>query len=199
MCGRLGVSTREVIDAAASKPFGFLPFYPGPGIGGHCIGVDPAYLAWTMRLNGYEARLIRLAEEINRSMPDHVVELVAQALNRQRRSLNGARILALGVAYKRGVGNTRESPALQVLATLAERGAEVAYADPHMPEVAVAGRMLKAVEPTEERLAAADCVVVLTDHPEFDYVRLIEVASVVVDTRDATYGLPAPSGRVVTL
>lgn len=199
MCRRLGVSTREVIEAAASKPFGFLPFHPGPGIGGHCIGVDPAYLAWKMRVGGYEARFIRLADEINRSMPDHVVDLVDQALNRRRRCLQGATIFALGVAYKRGVGDTRESPALEVLARLDDRGAEVAYADPYVPEVAVGGRTLKAVEVTDERLADADCVLILTDHAQFDWARVVAVASLVVDTRGATYGLPVATGHVVAL
>jgi UDP-N-acetyl-D-glucosamine dehydrogenase len=199
MCRRLGVDAREVIDAAATKPFGFMPFFPGPGIGGHCIGVDPGYLAWKMRLNGYEARFIRLADEINRSMPGYVVDLVAEALNRRRRCLNGATVLALGVAYKRGVGDTRESPALEVLAKLIERGAEVAYADPYVPEIVLDGRVLKAVEPTDERLADADCVLILADHPQFDYPRIVEVAPLVVDTRGATHGLAAPAERIVAL
>ncbi|MGH7306162.1 MAG: nucleotide sugar dehydrogenase [Candidatus Rokuibacteriota bacterium] len=199
MCRQLGVSTREVIEAAATKPFGFMPFYPGPGIGGHCIGVDPAYLAWRMRLNGYEARFIHLADEINRAMPQYVVDLVAETLNGRRRCLNGARILALGIAYKRGVGDTRESPALEVIARLMDRGATVAYADPHVPEIAFEGRALKAVEVTDERLAQADCVVILTDHREFDYTRIVEVSTLVVDTRGATHALAAPVGRVVAL
>jgi len=199
MCRRLGVNTREVIEAAATKPFGFLPFYPGPGIGGHCIAVDPFYLSWKMRLNGYEARFIHLADEINRSMPGYVVELVAEALNQGRRCLNGARILALGVAYKRGVGDTRESPALEVLDRLRERGAELAYADPYVPSIVVGGNTLKAVEPSDEEIGAADCVLILTDHPEFDYRRVVEVARLVVDTRHATRGIAAPPGRVVTL
>jgi len=199
MCRRLNVDTREVIDAAATKPFGFLPFYPGPGIGGHCIPIDPFYLAWKMRLNGYEARFIHLADEINRAMPDYVVELVTEALNQVRRCPNGAKIFALGVAYKRGVGDTRESPALEVLARLRERGAEVSYADPHVPAVVLDGIILKAVEPTDEELAAADCVVILTDHPEFDYRRIVDVARLVVDSRNATWGMPAPSCRVVRL
>jgi len=199
MCRRLNVDTREVIDAAATKPFGFLPFYPGPGIGGHCIPIDPFYLAWKMRLNGYEARFIHLADEINRAMPDYVVELVTEALNQVRRCPNGAKIFALGVAYKRGVGDTRESPALEVLARLRERGAEVSYADPHVPAVVLDGIILKAVEPTDEELAAADCVVILTDHPEFDYRRIVDVARLVVDSRNATWGMPAPSGRVLRL
>jgi UDP-N-acetyl-D-glucosamine dehydrogenase len=199
MCRRLDVGVREVIDAASTKPFGFLPFYPGPGIGGHCIAVDPFYLAWKMRLNGYEARFIHLADEINRAMPDHVVDLVTDALNQRHRCLNGATILALGVAYKRGVGDTRESPALEVLAKLLERGAEVAYADPYVPEIGLGARKLKAVEPTDELLATADCVLILTDHPQFEYRRIAEVAQLVVDSRGATHGLPVPAGRVVSL
>src|SRR5437879_8599751 len=166
MCQRLEVSTKEVIDAAATKPFGFMPFYPGPGIGGHCIPVDPLYLAWKMRLNGYEARFIALADDINRAMPNFVIELVDEALNERRRCLNGARILALGVAYKRGVGDIRESPALEILVKLREHGAEVSYADPYVPAVVVDGIELKAVELNDQRLAAADCVLILTDHPE---------------------------------
>ncbi len=199
MCRRLGVNVREVIEAAATKPFGFLPFYPGPGIGGHCIAVDPFYLAWKMRLNGYEARFIRLADEINRAMPEYVVDLTIEALNQQRRCLNGARILALGVAYKRGVGDTRESPALEVLARFHEYGADVSYADPHVPSVLLDGTVLKAVGATDGNVADADCVVILTDHPEFDYARIVDVAKLVVDARNATWGLATPPGRVVRL
>jgi len=199
MCRHLGMNTREVIDAAATKPFGFMPFYPGPGIGGHCIPVDPNYLAWKMRLNGYEARFIHLAQEINRSMPNFVIELVDEALNERRRCLNGARILALGVAYKRGVGDIRESPALEILVKLREHGAAVSYADPYVPAVVVDGIELKAVELNDQRLAAADCVLILTDHPEFDYRRIVELASLVVDTRSVTYGIPAPEGRITRL
>jgi len=198
MCRRLGVQTREVIDAAASKPFGFMPFYPGPGIGGHCIGVDPFYLSWKMRLSGYEARFIHLADEINRSMPLYVVDSVAEALNRRRRCLNGSRILALGVAYKRGVGDIRESPALEVLAMLRERGADIAYADPYVPSVVIEGAELKAVDVTLAELAGADCVVILTDHPDFDYRRIVDTALLVVDTRGATWRMPA-ADHVVTV
>jgi len=176
-----------------------MPFYPGPGIGGHCIGVDPAYLAWRMRLNGYEARFIHLADEINRGMPQYVVDLVSEALNGRRRCLNGARILALGIAYKRGVGDTRESPALEVIARLMDRGAVVTYADPHVPEIEFDGRRLKAVEVTDDRLAEADCVLILTDHAEFDYARIVESATLVVDTRGATHALAVPADRVVEL
>lgn len=199
MCRRLDVSSREVIEAAATKPFGFLPFYPGPGIGGHCIPVDPGYLAWKMRLNGYEARFIHLAEEVNSSMPAYVVELVAEGLNRRQRCLNGARILALGVAYKRGVGDTRESPALEILAQLKQRGAQIAYADPYVPAVAVDGVVLQAVDLTDEQIAASDCAVILTDHPDFDYQRVVELAPLIVDTRNATWRIPAPADRVIAL
>jgi len=199
MCRRLDVSSKEVIDAAATKPFGFMPFYPGPGIGGHCIPIDPLYLSWKLRLDGYESRFIALADDINRSMPHMVVELVTQALNGQRRSVNGANILALGVAYKRGVGDLRESPALEVMELLRTRGAEISYADPHVPSLTLGGHPMKAVELTDAVLAAADCVVILTDHSEFDYRRTVDAARLVIDTRNATFGLPAPEGRVVRL
>jgi UDP-N-acetyl-D-glucosamine dehydrogenase len=152
-----------------------------------------------MRLNGYDARFIHLADEINRSMPDHVMELVIEALNDRGRCLNGARILVLGVAYKRGVADTRESPALEILARLRDRGAELAYADPYVPSVHLDDTVLKAVELGDRELAGADCVLILTDHPEFDYRRIVATAPLVVDTRSATWGLPTPAGRVVRL
>jgi len=199
MCRRLGVSTKEVIDAAATKPFGFMPFYPGPGIGGHCIPVDPLYLSWRLRLDGYESRFIALADEINRAMPAYVVEVTAEALNRQRRCLNGAKILCLGVAYKRGVGDIRESPALEILKRLREHGAEISYADPRVPSVVLDATAMKAVEATAEALAATDCALILTDHPEFDYRQIVAQAPLVVDTRNATWGIAAPDGKVVRL
>jgi UDP-N-acetyl-D-glucosamine dehydrogenase len=199
MCRRLGVSSREVIDAAATKPFGFMPFYPGPGIGGHCIAVDPFYLSWKMRLNGYEPRFIHIADEINQHMPEHVVELVTEALNRRRQSVNGASILALGVAYKANVGDTRESPALEILATLRAKGADIAYADPWVATSTVGGTELKSIELTDQRLADADCVLILADHAAFDYVHVVATARLVVDARNATWGLEAPDGRVVRL
>lgn len=192
MCRHLGVGAREVIDAAATKPFGFMPFYPGPGIGGHCIPVDPLYLSWKMRLNGYEARIISVADEINRSMPTHVLGLVSEALNDAGRALKGARILVLGVAYKRGIGDTRESPAYEIIATLRRRGARVSYADPHVPTFPVDGTELKAVEPTPEDLRAANCVLILTDHPEFDYGAVARHARLIVDTR---HSVPGVAGR----
>ena len=198
MCQRLEVSTKEVIDAAATKPFGFMPFYPGPGIGGHCIPVDPLYLSWKMRLNGYEARFIALADDINRAMPGHVVTVVIEVLNDIGRPLKGARILVLGVAYKRGVGDTRESPAHEIISMLLRRGADVAYADPHVPTFQIEGTELKAVDLTDEIVRQADCTLILTDHREFDFRRIVELAPLVVDTRNATWGITAP-GRVIRL
>jgi len=199
MCRYLGVSTREVIDAAATKPFGFMPFYPGPGIGGHCIPVDPLYLSWKMRLSGYEARFISLADDINRAMPAHVLTLVSEALNEAGRALKGTRVLVLGVAYKRGIGDTRESPAYEIIATLRRKGAQVFYADPYVPTLHVDGTELKAVEPTHEELRGADCVLILADHPEFDYPAIAREGRLIVDTRNSVPDIPEPHGRVVRL
>jgi UDP-N-acetyl-D-glucosamine dehydrogenase len=199
MCRQLGVSSREVIDAAASKPFGFMPFYPGPGIGGHCIPIDPAYLAWKMRLSNYEARFIPLAEEINQSMPGHVVRLISDALNQRKRCLNGAKILAVGVAYKRDVGDTRESPALQVLSNLISKGAEIAYADPYVPSIKINGLEFHSQELAPASLKAADCILILTDHHDFDYQEIIDSGTLVVDTRDATWGIASAEDQVIRL
>ena len=199
MCRRLGVDTREVIEAAATKPFGFMRFNPGPGIGGHCIPVDPLYLSWRMRLDGYEPRFIALADEINRGMPAYVVGLVMEALNDAGCALKGARILVLGVAYKRGVGDTRESPAHDVIVALRARGAVVAYADPHVPAFRSGDIDLKAVAPSEELLREADCVLILTDHPEFDYQAAVRHARLIVDTRQAISPSMEGGARVVSL
>jgi UDP-N-acetyl-D-glucosamine dehydrogenase len=199
MCHRLGVNTREVIDAAATKPFGFMTFHPGPGVGGHCIGIDSQYLAWKMKLNGYDARFIHLAEEINQSMPSRVVQMTADALNNRQRSLKGAKVLALGVAYKPNVGDIRESPALEVIHLLQQRGAEVTYADPHVPSIGYNGSQLSAVIADEAAIKAADCVVILTDHKDFDYKQIAGDASLVVDTRNATWGILNPKAEVIRL
>jgi len=199
MCRYLGVSTREVIDAAATKPFGFMPFYPGPGIGGHCIPVDPLYLSWKMRVSGYEARFISLADDINRAMPAHVLRLVSEALNDAGRPLKDTRILVLGVAYKRGIGDTRESPAYEIIATLRRKGAEVSYADPHVPTFRVDGTELKAVEATGAELRGADCVLILTDHVEFDYRAVARHARLIVDTRHSVPEVAGRRGRLVRL
>jgi UDP-N-acetyl-D-glucosamine dehydrogenase len=185
MCDKLGLNVWEVVDAAASKPYGFMPFYPGPGLGGHCIPIDPHYLSWKLRTLNYTARFIELAAEVNGHMPDYVVGKVGDALNAERKAINGSRILVLGVAYKRDVGDVRESPALDVIHLLRERGAEVAYCDPHVDTVRLDGYSLSSVELTAEVLAATDCVVVVTDHAAYDWDWIASGARLIVDTRNA--------------
>jgi UDP-N-acetyl-D-glucosamine dehydrogenase len=186
----LGVDVWEVVEAAATKPFGFVPFYPGPGLGGHCIPVDPHYLAWKLRALNYRARFIELAGEVNGEMPRFVVEQVTQALNERAKCLNGARILILGVAYKRDVGDVRESPALDVIELLEERHAVVSYADPYVPELATPRGTLQAEKLSEALLRAVDCAVIVTDHTAVDYAEVVKHAPLVVDTRNATAQLP---------
>jgi UDP-N-acetyl-D-glucosamine dehydrogenase len=189
MCDRLGIDVWEVVRAAATKPFGFMPFYPGPGLGGHCIPVDPFYLSWKARQSGFEARFIELAGAVNGAMPHYVVSLVSDALNTVRLPLNGSRVLVAGVAYKKDVDDIRESPALDVLSLLQARGAVLSYSDPHVP--ALEGRLwhngtdLEHVDLTAARPEAYDCIVIVTDHSRFDYDGLQRAAKVVVDTRNA--------------
>jgi UDP-N-acetyl-D-glucosamine dehydrogenase len=185
ICRRLGLDVWEIVDAAATKPFGFMPFRPGPGLGGHCIPVDPQYLAWKLRSLNFTARFIELADAVNSMMPDHVVGVVADALNERRRALNGARILVLGVTYKKDVADVRESPALQVIALLLAKGADVTFADPYVEEVEAGGRRLRTVALDAEALAAADCVVIATDHSCHDAALIARAARLVVDTRNA--------------
>ena len=192
MCDRLGVDVWEVIEAAATKPYGFMKFLPGPGLGGHCIPVDPTYLAWKMKSLNFPARFIELATEINGNMPAHVVGRVAELLNEDRLAVNGARILVLGAAYKADVADVRESPALEVIRLLADRGGDVQYHDPHVSELTLdAGRTYKSVELTDERLQGSDVVVILTDHTSVDTERVVAKAPRVFDTRNATRGLEA--------
>ena len=190
MCRRLGLSVWEIIDAAATKPFGFMPFQPGPGIGGHCLPSDPYYLSWRARMMGYEARFIAFADEINRGMPGYTVQLAIDALNDLGRPLKGSRLLVLGVAYKAGVGDVRDSPAVESIDALALRGARVDYADPHVPTLTVGSRSLTAVD-WAASLGAYDLVLVLTAHREFDPVRLVREARLVLDTRNLTGPLGA--------
>lgn len=199
MCRQLDINTREVVNAAATKPFGFMPFYPGPGIGGHCIPVDPSYLTWKMRMNNYQTRFIPLAEEINLAMPGHVTSLVSDALNDHGQCVNGAQILVLGVAYKANVGDTRESPALQIISLLKNRGALVSYVDPYVDSVNIDGEPLTARSLDDDELAAADCVLILTDHSAFDYQYIVDRARLLVDTRDATWDLEVPADKVIRL
>ncbi len=189
MADRLGIDVWEVIDAAATKPFGFMPFYPGPGLGGHCIPVDPQYLTWKARAEGYEPRFIELASQINAQKPSFVVTRVIEALNDREKALRKARVLALGVAYKRDVDDVRESPSLDVMSLLVDKGADVRYADPFVASVALGGRRLEAEELTAANVAAADVVVLLTDHSSFDLAMVAENARLVVDTRNAFAGV----------
>jgi len=198
MCRRLGLSVWEVIDAASTKPFGFMPFYPGPGIGGHCLPSDPHYLSWRTRLLGYEPKFIAFADEINRQMPAYVVQMVTDALNDKGRAVRGAKILALGVAYKAGVGDVRDSPAIEIIETLLARGAQVAYVDPHVPRLTVGGHRLMAVPWESANFASQDLVLILTNHSEFDWKRVAAEALLVVDTRNAT-GSFGPRPNIIRL
>jgi UDP-N-acetyl-D-glucosamine dehydrogenase len=183
MCDRLGLDVSEIVRAAASKPFGFMRFDPGPGTGGHCIPLDPLYLSWKLRTLEYRARFVELADDVNLGMPRYVVERVGAALNDERKALAGSRVLVLGVAYKRDVDDVRESPALEVVRHLRARGAEVSYADPHVPALAVGDVPVPRVEPTPEALRAADCVVVVTDHAALPWEDVARHARLVVDSR----------------
>ncbi len=198
-CRKIGVDPWEVIDAAATKPFGFMPFYPGPGIGGHCIPVDPLYLSWKVRLTGYEAQFIALADQINRAMPAHVLALVGDALNDRGRSVRGASVLVLGVTYKPDVNDIRESPALEIVEALMQKGARVSYADPYVPQLTLEGHKMSAVEVNADTLAAADCVLILTNHSSFDYSAIAERATLVVDTRNALRAFRPSRANIVTL
>ncbi len=195
LCYALNIDTWEVIRAAATKPFGFMPFYPGPGIGGHCIPLDPHYLSWKARQHGFDSRFIGLAEEVNSRMPDHVVQLVSDGLNDARKAMNGSHILVLGVAYKKDIDDVRESPALSIIDRLRAKGAEVHYHDPFVKEIRFddshteGGGAPLASEPlTDEALRAADCLVIVTDHSGIDYSRVCLLAPLIVDTRNALNG-----------
>jgi UDP-N-acetyl-D-glucosamine dehydrogenase len=195
LCYALNIDTWEVIRAAATKPFGFMPFYPGPGIGGHCIPLDPHYLSWKARQHGFDSRFIGLAEEVNSRMPEHVVQLVSDGLNDDRKSMKGSRVLLLGVAYKRDIDDVRESPALSIIDRLRQKGCDVRYHDPFVREVSFedahaesSGAPLSSVELTDEEISGADCVVIVTNHSNIDYARVIQFAPLVVDTRNALNG-----------
>jgi len=189
LCERMGLSVWEVIDAASTKPFGFMPFHPGPGIGGHCIPLDPYYLANKARQLDFHTRFIELAAEINEQMPYHVVSRVLEALNARNKSLKGARVLVLGVTYKKDVEDTRESPSLKVIQLLHEKGAQVSYNDPYVPQISVPAGEMKSVELTGKYLASVDCVVIATDHSDYDMGEIVAQARLVFDTRGATRNL----------
>jgi UDP-N-acetyl-D-glucosamine dehydrogenase len=195
MCDRIGINVWEVIDAAATKPFGFMPFYPGPGLGGHCIPIDPFYLSWKTKQAGIEARFIDLAGYINGQMPHFVLDKVQNALNNEGKPVKGSRVHVMGVAYKRDIDDMRESPALDILLLLERRGAIVSYSDPHVPSLRLDGFSLDASP--ETAAASADCVVIVTDHAAFDYPGLLERSRLIVDTRNALKGLN--SNKIVRL
>lgn len=196
MCDRMGINVWEVIEAAATKPFGFMPFYPGPGLGGHCIPIDPFYLSWKTKQAGIEARFIELAGYINGQMPQFVVDKIQNALNDHGKPLRGSHIHIMGVAYKRDVDDMRESPALDIMLLLEKRGSRVTYSDPHVPSLKTNGASMNSVDPGEAA-AGADCVVIVTNHSAFNYKALAEKARLIVDTRNALKGIE--SEKIVRL
>ncbi len=199
LCDRMGLNVYEVIDAAATKNFGFMPFYPGPGVGGHCIPLDPYYLAWKSKEYDVHTRFIELAGEINEGMPYYVVSKLQRILNRHGRCLNGTDILILGVTYKADVADWRETPAIKVMELLQQEGAKLAYADPFTPSVTIHGRSYEAVDVTEDRLKRSACAVILTAHSAFDYAAVVRHAPVVYDTRNGTKTLQGKKDNVVLL
>jgi UDP-N-acetyl-D-glucosamine dehydrogenase len=198
MSSRLGIDPYEVIRAAATKPFGYMPFYPGPGLGGHCIPIDPLYLSWKLRALKFQSRFIELADAINTEMPRHVVSRVVLALNRRSKSVRGSRVVILGVAYKRDVADVRESPALDVIEGLHELGAKLSYIDPFVPEVEEGDCAMRSL-PLDEDLSDYDAVVVVTDHSAFDWDRILAQAPVIIDTRDALKNARGDRSKVIGL
>ena len=190
MCRMFAVNVWEVIDAAKTKPFGFMPFYPGPGVGGHCVPIDPFYLTWKARMNGFEPRLIEIASIINSQMPEFIVSRIADALNKKKKNIRGSRILALGITYKPDVVDTRESPAVEVVRILIEQGADVSYSDPFVPRIDISGKLLSSMLLNGESLQAMDCAVILTDHSVFDYSTLAADSALILDCRNALKNYP---------
>ena len=193
MCARMGINVWEVIDAAKTKPFGFMPFYPGPGLGGHCIPIDPFYLSWKAKQSGFEARFIELAGQVNGSMPEYVVTRVADALNSARKSVNGAYVHVLGVAYKRDIDDMRESPALDVIELLKRKGAKVSYTDPYVPVLHHGPVNMSSISIEDALKAGADCAVIITDHATFDYAAIAAKFPLIVDSRNALKGMKSPN------
>ncbi len=189
MCKYLDVDVWEVINAAATKPFGFMPFYPGPGLGGHCIPIDPLYLSWKLKTLDYKARFIELADEVNSSMPEYVIALISDALNDKAKSIKNSKILILGMAYKKDIDDLRESPALDVYEYLESRGAKVSYHDPYVPQFKWDGGIIKSKAYSDKLIKSQDCVVILTAHSNIDYKAIVKNAKLVVDTRNATQGI----------
>jgi UDP-N-acetyl-D-glucosamine dehydrogenase len=199
ICNKLGLDIWEVVEAASTKPYGFMPFYPGPGLGGHCLPIDPLYLSWKLKTLRYSTRFIELADDVNTHMPDHVVDRVSDALNSFRKAVNGSRVLILGVAYKRNVNDVRESPAFEIMQLLMERGAQVSYHDPYVPHLSQDRFSLDSIEMDDAALASADCVVIVTDHSSYDWPRVVACAQLVVDTRNALRDVAAGKAKIVKL
>jgi UDP-N-acetyl-D-glucosamine dehydrogenase len=199
MCDRMDIDVWEVIDAAATKPFGFMRFTPGPGLGGHCIPIDPLYLSWKLRALNYTARFIELASEINLGMPRHVLQMVQDALNDQRKPIKGSSILVLGVAYKPDIDDLRESPALDVIGLLRQKGAKVAYHDPFIPTFIEEQIQMESVEDLDSAIREADCVVIITNHSQYDYSAILQNARCIVDTRNALGKAGKANPKVVRL
>jgi UDP-N-acetyl-D-glucosamine dehydrogenase len=199
MCDKLDIDVWEVIDAAATKPYGFMKFQPGPGLGGHCIPIDPAYLAWKLKALNYRARFIELATEVNSEMPNYVISKISDALNSQKKSVNGSKILILGVAYKRDVSDVRESPALDIIEVLESKGAQVKYNDPYVNELSHNAGISRSTSLTPNLLRRVDCVVIVTDHSNIDYGWVVKHARIIVDTRNATKGIVATRNQIVKL
>jgi UDP-N-acetyl-D-glucosamine dehydrogenase len=189
MCDRLGINVWEVVEAAATKPFGFMPFYPGPGLGGHCIPVDPHYLSWKLRTLDYNARFVNLADEVNSEMPKFVVDKGAAALNEHRKSVKGSSILILGITYKKDIGDVRESPALDIAKALLQRGARVDYHDPYVPEIKVGEFLHRSVSLNGRGLKNYDAVVLATEHSCFNVKEILSKCPLLIDTRNATRGM----------
>jgi UDP-N-acetyl-D-glucosamine dehydrogenase len=193
LCLRMGLDIWEVIEAASTKPFGFHPFYPGPGLGGHCIPVDPFYLSWKAKEWDFHTRFIELAGEINTHMPYHVLASIGSALNGHKKSVNGSRVMVLGVAYKKDIDDLRESPALTIIELLQKEGAEVSYNDPYFPFIGKGRKYdLQMKRSGLENLSEYDCVVIITDHSDYDFKKIVREAQLVVDTRNATKGIDSP-------
>jgi UDP-N-acetyl-D-glucosamine dehydrogenase len=191
MCSHMKIDVWEVIKAASSKPFGFMPFYPGPGLGGHCIPIDPLYLEWKSKIDGFESRFIGLADKINSGMPRFVATRAMELMNERGKAMRGSRIHILGVTYKKDISDSRESPAIEVLKLLMGLGAHLSYSDPFVPSLSVDGQNMEAVHPGREVLASSDLAIVITNHSAFDYVEIVRNAPLIFDTRNATEGLTA--------
>jgi len=198
MCNKLNIDVWEVIDAAATKPFGFMPFYPGPGLGGHCIPIDPHYLSWKLKTLNYNARFIELAGEVNSYMPQFVVDKIIDGLNRVKKSVNGSKILILGVAYKKDINDVRESPALDVINLLKLKGALVSYNDPYIPELKLDNISLKSIKLSRKSLRGFDCIVIITNHSIYNYKWIVNNSRLIIDTRNALKPINCPE-KVIKL